>query len=110
MKRILALAVVGFTLCTALPALAGPVQQRLHRQHQRIAEGQRSGELTRREARGWWRGERRIAMERGLFARSDGRIGPWEHARLRRDLDRQDRRIYRLKHNGCERSYARAIR
>ena len=79
------------------------VDRREHRQQRRIARGVRSGELTARETlrleRGQWdirRDERR--------ARADGRVTARERAALRRELNRESRRIYRAKHNGADRN------
>ena len=65
----------------------------------RIHEGVRSGQLTRREAR-------RLNMRQGDIRRverrskADGFVSRRECARLNHMQNRQDRRIFRLKHNG----------
>ena len=81
-------------------AQAGPrVQRREARQCQRIERGLSCGQLGPREARRLHLRQRHIRrME--LRARADGRIGPRERVRLNRALDRQDCRIWRLRHNG----------
>jgi len=72
------------------------------RQDRRIEQGIRSGELTRREAWRLGRGEARI--ERAEWrAKADGRVTACERAHLHRALNRESRRIYRLKHNRFER-------
>jgi hypothetical protein len=74
------------------------VDRREARQHARIHQGVRSGELTRGEAMRLRAGQGHVRrMERRAV--SDGRVGPRERARLERAQDRQSRRIYRLKHN-----------
>jgi hypothetical protein len=75
------------------------VDRREARQHARIRQGVRSGELTRGEAMRLRAGQAHVRrME--LRAKSDGRVGPRERVRLERAQDRQSRHIYRLKHNG----------
>ena len=104
MKRItMIIMAVAIAVSVAGVASAQPGTQRLDRrewrQHQRIHQGVASGRLTPREARHLRMGQRHIRrME--LRARADGAIGPRERVRLHRALDRQDARIWRLKHNG----------
>jgi hypothetical protein len=74
------------------------VDQRELRQHARIEQGIRRGELTRGEARRLRAGQGHVRrMERR--ARYDNRLTPRERARLERVQDRQSRRIARLEHN-----------
>ncbi len=87
----------------AVPAAAqcpyGRVARREARQSLRIERGLRCDQLGPRQARRLRLNQRHIRrME--LRARADGRIGPRERVRLRRALDRQDGRIWRLRHNG----------
>jgi hypothetical protein len=104
MKRItmivmaVAVAVSIAGVASAQPAAQG-LDRREWRQHERIHQGVMSGQLTPCEARHLRMDQRHIrCMER--YSRADGRIGPRERVRLHRALDRQDARIYRLKHNG----------
>jgi hypothetical protein len=74
------------------------VDRREWRQHQRIRQGWRSGELTRGERFRLQRGQRHVRrME--WRAKRDGRVGPMERRRLARAQNHQSRAIYRLKHN-----------
>jgi hypothetical protein len=104
MKRITRIVMVAMlAVSTAGLAAAQPgtrsLDRREWRQHERIRQGVRSGQLTRREARHLRLGQRHLRrMERR--ARADGRIGPRERLRLHRALGRQDARIWRLRHNG----------
>ena len=104
MKRITMIVMaVALAVSIAGVASAQPGTRRLDRrewrQQERIHRGVVSGQLTPREARHLRMGQRHIRrME--LRARADGRIGPRERVRLHRALDRQDARIWRLKHNG----------
>jgi hypothetical protein len=73
--------------------------RRAVRQELRIRQGVRAGQLTRRETYRLRLGQRHIRrME--LRARADGRVGPRERVRLHRAHERQDARIWRLRHNG----------
>lgn len=91
------------TMLTATIASAHPatprVDRREARQHARIHQGVRSGELTRAEARALRAGQRHVQrLERR--AKADGRVTVRERARLHRAQDVQGKRIYRFKHNG----------
>ncbi len=75
------------------------VDQRQANQHARIAQGVRSGELTRGEAARLRAGQAHVRrVERR--AKADGQVTLRERARLDRAQDVQSRRIARLKHNG----------
>ncbi len=84
----------------SLPALAGTprLDAREHNQRQRIAQGVRSGELTRPETRRLIAGERRLHRHE-RYAKSDGVVTPAERARLQRNASRMSKRIYRQKHD-----------
>jgi hypothetical protein len=72
------------------------------RQHARIHQGVKSGELTRREARNLRAGQRHVdRME--ARAKSDGKVTPRERARLHRAQNHQSHKIWRKKHNARER-------
>lgn len=74
------------------------VNARQHHQQQRIAQGVRSGELTRGEARRLERGQRHIRAEERRY-RADGELTRAERADLQRDLNRASRHIYNEKHD-----------
>jgi hypothetical protein len=84
----------------ALPALAGTpgLDARQDNQGDRIAQGVRSGELTRPEARRLVRGEVRLHRHE-RFARADGVVTRAERYRLDQNADRMSGRIYRQKHD-----------
>ncbi len=103
MKR-LTILILATALAVSLAGVASAgtatpnVNRRIARQEVRIHRGVRSGRLTPREARSLQRGERHIRrME--LRAKANGRVTPRERAHLNRALDRQNARIWRLKHN-----------
>jgi len=94
-----------FVLGASAVSMAGlrGVNSREHREQQRINQGIRSGELTRREARRLEAGLARIRIDE-RFARLDGHVTPAERARLERELNHESRAIYRQKHDGQERN------
>ena len=110
MKRIvtiLAAVTLAATLAVAASAQTfdlgpyGPngIDRREWRQSRRIHDGVRDRDLTRGEARRLWAGQRRIhRMERRRW--NDGRLGMRDRYRLHQALDRQSRRIDRMRHNG----------
>jgi uncharacterized membrane protein YebE (DUF533 family) len=73
---------------------AAGVNERQHRQMERIGEGARSGDLTRNETRRLTNEQREIRREESA-ARSDGVVTPRERADLHRDLDRSSDHIGR---------------
>jgi hypothetical protein len=95
-------AVAALAALTALTAqarcLTPRVDRRELRQHERIQQGARSGELTRVEASRLRAGQRHVdRLERR--AAFDGIVTPRERFRMDQVQDRQSRRIARLKHN-----------
>jgi hypothetical protein len=104
MKR-LTLVVLAVAIAASLAGAASAqpgarnVDRREWRQQVRIHRGVVSGRLTPLEARRLRMGERHLRRMELRF-RADGRLGPCERVRLHRALDRQDARIWWLKHNG----------
>ena len=102
MERTLRILLPSFVLglLVALPILAsaGPIEERQQRQQDRIAEGIASGSLNPREAARLEAGQTAIGAEKRAFLR-DGKLGPRERAKLRRDQNRASRHIYREKHD-----------
>lgn len=103
MKRIrlilvtLALVTLGATAAGANTATPR-VDRREWRQHARIHQGWRNGQLTRGERFRLRAGQRHIhRME--WRAKRDGHVDRFERRRLSRAQDHQSRSIYRLKHN-----------
>jgi Ni/Co efflux regulator RcnB len=99
-KIILAIAAIA-TVGVAVPAAAQPVDQREHRQEQRIRQGERSGALTDREARRLQHRETRLhRTEARMRWRNGGHLTPQQRHRLHRMENRDSHAIHRLKHNG----------
>lgn len=99
----LTLAAAALSLAAAAPALADNnyeqvIDQRQANQEQRIDQGIKSGELTRREAARLERGQERVnRMEDRALA--DGKITRGEFRRIENAQNEQSRRIYRQKHD-----------
>lgn len=97
------LAVAALAMFTSAIAGAHPstprVDRREARQHARIQQGVRNGELTPREAARLRTGQQHVQrMERR--AKADGVVTMRERAHMGRAQARQSRHIARLKHNG----------
>ncbi len=94
-----------FVLGASAVSMAGSrgINGREYREQQRINQGIRSGELTRREAERLEAGLARIRIDE-RFARADGHLSYRERARLNRELNRESRSIYRQKHDGQDRN------
>ncbi len=87
------------TLMITQPALAGRISKRHDKQEKRIAQGIKSGELTRGEARQLVKQQHRI-QHHTKKAWSDGKLSRRERVRLEMHRDKASANIYRLKHNG----------
>jgi hypothetical protein len=87
----------------AVPATEASVNGRQVRQHQRIREGVRSGELTRREASRLRLEQKAVRREERRYRATGGALSSQERRDLRRDQNRASRDIYRQKHDGQKR-------
>ncbi len=103
-KNLVVIALLLVFAVSATSAHAGPAKRRMHRQHERIAEGVKSGELTHKEASELREDQRGIREERRDFKANDGKIDAGEHAKLAHDQNVESRKIHRLKHNGRRRN------
>ena len=101
--------VLAVCLCGVAPAIAGhgernaSVNQRQHLLQQRIEQGFRSGELTRREYRRLRNEAQEVERVEHAF-RSDGRLSERERGELHVMLDRLARDVYREQHDVERRS------
>jgi hypothetical protein len=86
------------------------INRREHSQRNRIREGIRSGELTRREAGRLIHQQRRIESYERRSRLDDGRLDRNERRRLDRMLDRSSRDIYRQKNDRQDRNRYRRFR
>lgn len=98
------IAVAALLTAMALPAMAGTpgLDTREQNQRQRIAQGVRSGELTRPETRRLVRGEVRLHRHERI-AKADGVVTGAERMRLQRNASRMSQRIYVQKHDAQSR-------
>jgi uncharacterized membrane protein YebE (DUF533 family) len=88
-----------FIAATAIGQTATPVvTERQINQHERIKEGQQSGELTKPEARRLKMREAKIRHDKRA-AKADGIVTPEERAKLNREQNRTSRAIHRQKHD-----------
>jgi hypothetical protein len=78
------------------------VNARQHAQHDRIAQGVRSGELTKSEAQGLRTEQRSLRQEERQY-KSDGTLTRDERKDLHQDLNAASRNIYDEKHDAEQR-------
>lgn len=89
-----ALSLAAFAQTTSTPR----IDQRQENQQQRIDQGAKSGQLTRKEAARLEKGQARIRkMEKDAMA--DGKVTAKERLRIAKAQDREGRRIAREKHD-----------
>ena len=97
-KWILAVAAGALLLPSAVAQRAPVIRHRKHVQQHRIAQGVRSGALTRGETARLERRERALNRQQRRM-KADGKLTPRERARLTRQQNHLSRQIYRAKHN-----------
>jgi tellurite resistance protein len=93
-KSLFALVVIATTFSTQ----AQPIRKTQVEQHERIVQGEKSGQLTPQEARRLKAEQRRIQAERRV-AKADGKITPRERKIIRHDQRKASRDIYVEKHD-----------
>ena len=79
------------------------INAREREQQERIRQGVRSGELTRREARRLEAEQARIRVNEAFARRSGGQLTLRERRRIERELNHSSRDIYRQKHDRQDR-------
>jgi len=79
------------------------VNERQHNQQERIRQGIKSGELTRREAARLEAQEARIRVNE-RFAKADGKVTAAERARLEKELKKASENIREQKHDEQDRN------
>lgn len=104
MKRIalFALVVMVIGLAGAGESLAGRIERRDSRQHDRIEDGIEDGKITRQEARFLRNGQHRIDNQKDRAMR-DGHLSKREQMRLEQRQYLANRHIYRMRHNDTNR-------
>ena len=88
-----------FVMASRAQTATPKVIERQANQQARIAQGEKSGELTNAETTHLETREAKIQHDKRV-AKSDGRVTPAERAKLNREEDRTSRAIYRQKHDG----------
>jgi uncharacterized protein HemX len=101
----LSLMAVIISVGLSLVGTAQGVNQRQHNQQERIREGVRSGELTRRETARLQTRQARIRVNETYARRSGGQFTAGERARIQRQLDRSSRQVYRQKNDRQDRNW-----
>ncbi|MGA9771782.1 MAG: hypothetical protein WBV94_22315 [Blastocatellia bacterium] len=107
MKRLVSISLSAvFVLGLSIVAMAQTpyIDRREHREQQRIRQGIRSGELTRREAMRLQAEQARIRVAE-RYAKSDGHVSWRERRRLDNMLDHSSRDIHRQKHDRQDRNW-----
>ena len=100
---IMAITVMGFTTLSTYAAPHDPVvNKKQHNQHRRIAQGVKSGEVTRTEAKGLRQEQRALRTEERAY-KADGTLDKTERRDLRQDQREASRDIYKAKHNNVTR-------
>ena len=89
-----ALAVPAFAQTTSTPR----IDQRQANQERRIEAGEKSGQLTQREAARLEKGQARVQKMENK-ATADGKVTAKERRKIERAQNKQSRRIYREKHD-----------
>jgi hypothetical protein len=89
--------------CFALSALAQTsstprIDKRQENQERRIEQGQKSGQLTPKEAARLEKGQARVQKMEDKAA-ADGKVTKKERARIEQAQDRQSKKIYRERHD-----------
>lgn len=105
---------VAALACASLALAAAPteaqcrhprsINARERREQERIRQGERSGELTRREAERLEAEQARIRVDEAYARRSGDGLTAKERARLERELNRSSKDIYKQKHDGQDRN------
>ena len=105
-KTLMLIGVMVSFVAVSVAASAGPrgkIRRTQRRQVVRIADGVKSGELNKPEARRLVRQQARIGKMRKKAA-EDGKLTLGEAARIRHQQKKANRRIYRQKHDGQKRN------
>jgi hypothetical protein len=100
---VVAAIVCASAVCSYAQEKTPVVDQRQQNQAERIDQGIKSGQLTRREAARLRAQQRKIRADKAK-AKADGNVTARERAKLRREQNRASRAIHRKKHNKRKRA------
>lgn len=95
-------ALLTILFCLGLTSVNAQTGKAPRHERQRIKQGVKSGELTRRETRTLAMQQRDIHQDK-KEARADGKVTAAERKHIRKDEKRANRSIYRKKHNARDR-------
>ncbi|MBC7414570.1 MAG: hypothetical protein H7327_06510 [Herminiimonas sp.] len=98
-KFLATLLVTAFALPVFAQTATPAIGQTQRNQESRIAEGVRSGELTRPEAQKLQQQQQVIRADKRA-AKADGVVTGAERRKIKREQAKANRSIYRKKHNG----------
>jgi hypothetical protein len=87
-----------------ISSASAQIRKDAQNQRQRIKQGVKSGELTRRETVNIARQQNEIRQDIRAAKRNDGVITQCERKEIRQDQRQASRNIYRKKHNGRDRN------
>lgn len=73
------------------------------KQHKRIKQGVKSGEITKAEAINLRNGQKEIREDK-REAKADGVVTPGEKQEIRQEQRKENRKIFRKKHNNRDRN------
>lgn len=98
-KTIIVVLALVFVASLALAGTDSPIiNDRQQTQKDRIKEGTASGELTKGEAKTLKNDEKNIQSEKKTM-KSDGKFTKTERKDVKKQLNKESKKIYRLKHN-----------
>ncbi len=97
------IAIATFVLALGITSANAQTHTVAHRQHQRIRQGVKSGELTKTEATNLRNDQKEIRQEKQA-AKADGVVTKDEAKDIRKDQKQESRKIFRKKHNERERN------
>lgn len=79
------------------------VRKHAHNQRERIKQGVKSGELTKKEAKNLTQDQKEIHKDIKDAKTDDGKIDKQERKEIRKEQKQESRKIYRKKHNARDR-------
>ncbi|MEO6355661.1 MAG: hypothetical protein ABIU77_14295 [Ferruginibacter sp.] len=97
------ISIATFVLALGITSANAQTHAVAHRQHQRIRQGVKSGELTKTEAVHLRKDQKEIRHEKQA-AKADGVVTKDEAKDIRKDQKQESRKIFRKKHNERERN------
>ncbi len=98
-RKVLIIAIILFGTGISVNA---QMKVRSHHQRHRIAQGVKSGELTKAERKNLKEDQKEIREDEKL-AKSDGKVTAGERRIITKEENQESREIYRKKHNRRER-------